>query len=253
MTPRDTPRLSKDWWVRERPADTVARDLEQALFQAERAMSAQLKNSADPRGIDQCLRALKAVPGAAQKAIRECDKNNHQDVVHVLKRFPRLVKSEIKRFEALRKQLEDERKQTEADEPSDHKVFDKAYLLQRIKWLRNSRGKPLLFALGMNRSDPKSSILVLHRKGKPETLMKLVMKKGITKKMIAYGTARAHPQQAKTLILDLMSAPPPGFEKKGRRFLRANKELKFKNLQVSFGRATASGPGSEDNSPDSKP
>jgi hypothetical protein len=101
--------------------------------------------------------------------------------------------------------------------------------------LLKSTGKELNFGFGLDTKNPEASKLVITRKGKPERLFKALKKTGeFTNRLITYGTALPDPQDGKTLVFKLAESAgePPQILKLGRRFLRADKALKFRKLKL---------------------
>ncbi len=235
MKASDKPELSAKWWSSEKPDDLPGNDLDKVLPRVEKALAAQKRKSDDVRAIDECLSALQTVPGAASKAIRSCDRKTHKDVITVLKKFDSLVKTEVSRLEDLKAKLaEAESGDAADDEVSDDKLFDKDYLYKMMK-LMKSAGKELRFGFGLNTNAPENSVLLLKRKGKPELLFKVLKKtKQFSNRLLTYGYAKADPDDGQTLIfrLEASANEPPRILKLGRKFLRSDKKLRFRQVKI---------------------
>jgi hypothetical protein len=230
------PQFSKKWWDSERPPELKSTELDKALPKAESALAEQRKKKDDPRAVENCLAALKAVPIAAAKTMKQCDKKKHKDLISVLEKYEDLVADESARLEQIKETLEEEDEDNEGDEDEveEGKLFEKDYLYKMLKMLK-SGGKPLKFAFGLNTSAPESSKLLLKRKGKPEALFKALKKTGeFNNRLLTYGVAEPDPSDGKTLVFRLEKGAnePPRILKLGREFLRSDKGLKFRNLSV---------------------
>jgi hypothetical protein len=235
MKATDKPEFSQEWWESERPPDIKPSELDKALPKVEKSLAEQRKRSDDPRAIETCLSALRAVPQAAAKTIKLCDKKKHKSEIAVLKKFDDLVTAEVKRLESLRKKLEEGGEDDEDDEEeSDDKIFQKDYLYKMIKVLK-SAGKEMNFGFALDTKNPEASKLVLARKGKPERLFKALKATGdFSNRLITYGKAVPDPHDGKTLVFKLAQSAgePPQVVKLGRRFLQADKGLKFRKLRL---------------------
>ena len=250
MKSSDKPQFSKKWWDAGRPQEIKATDLDKCLPRAEKALAIQQRKNGNAEAIDDCLDALKAIPGAAAKTIRLCDKRQHKDVIAVLKKFDALVKSEVVRLEGLKQKLNDSSGAAgeEGDEVSEGQLFEKDYLYKMMK-LMKSAGKELRFGFGLNTNAPESSVLLLKRKGKPELLFKTLKKtKQFSNRLLTYGYARPDPDDGQTLIFRLESGAnePPRILKLGRKYLRSDKKLRFRKLKLVL----PSGKTLEDSEPD---
>jgi hypothetical protein len=237
MKPTEKPEFSKKWWLGVKPADVKGTDLEKALQNAEKALAEQKKKSDDEDAIAECLTALEAVSSAVEKTTKkELDKKKDKDLITVLEKFDPLIDSEKSRLEDLQETLgkasdgDDE----EDEEESEGKIFEPDYLYKMIK-LMKSGGKELRFGFGLNTSTPEASRLLLKRKGKPEMLFKALKRTGeYSNRLMTYGMALADPEDGQTLIfrLDASADEPPQFMKLGRRYLRGDKNLRFRKLKV---------------------
>ena len=249
MKASDKPQFSKKWWVSERPKEIEGTDLEKALQKAEKALADAKKNNS-VQVIDTCLVAVKAVGGAATKTIKECDKKKHKDVITVLKKYDPLVKTETNRLGAAKSKVAKATVTAGDDDEdvSDDQLFEKDYLYKMMK-LMKSAGKELRFGFGLNTNAPEASKLLLKRKGKPELLFKTLKKtKEFSNRLLTYGYAKADPDDGQTLVfrLDAGANEPPRIIKLGRKFLRADKKLRFRKLKLVL----PSGKTIEDSEPD---
>lgn len=230
------PQFSKKWWDAERPPELKSTELDKALPKVENAFAEQRKKKDDPRAIDNCLAALDAVPTAAAKTIRQCDKKKHKDLISVLEKYGDVVEEESSRLERLKEKLQenDADGEDDEDEADEGKLFEKDYLYKMMKMLK-SGGKQFKFAFGLNTAAPESSRLLLKRKGKPEALFKALKKTGeFNNRLLTYGVAQADSADGKTLVFRLEKGAnePPRILKLGREFLRSDKGLKFRKLAV---------------------
>jgi hypothetical protein len=252
MKANDKPQISKRWWTSEKPPGVKGVELEKALQQAEKAL-AEDKANGDKRSIDACVAALEEVRVAADKTVKkELDKQKHKDVIAVLEKYAALIKAEISRLEASKKQLADGQNGDGDDEEDvdENKLFEKDYVCKMMK-LMKSAGKELKFGFGLNTNSPEASKLLLQRKGKPEQLFKILKQSGeFSNRVLTYGTAVADPEDGKTLVLRLADGAnePPQMIKLGRTFLRADKGLCFRKFKLVLpgGRAV------QDNEPDTE-
>jgi hypothetical protein len=234
MKSSDKPQISKKWWTGEKPSDIKGADLEKALQGAEKALADEKKKS-DASSIDLCLAGLSELGSAVDKTIKkECDKKKHKDVITVLEKFYDLIKDETKRLETAKAKLKAAGEEDGDEEESDEKIFQPDYLYKMLKLLK-STGKELNFGFGLDTKNPEGSTLLLTRKGKPDRLFKALKKSGdFSNRLITYGTALPDPQDGKTLVFKLAESAgePPQVLKLGRRFLRADKALKFRKLKL---------------------
>ncbi len=245
------PDFSRKWWTSQKPGDIKGAELEKALASAEKALSEEKKRSDRP-SIEACLAALQDVESAVDRTIKkECDKKNHKDVITVLGKFAALIKNETSRLTNLQKAAAKDaasRDGAEEDEEDEGKLFDKDYLYKMCKMLK-STGKELRFGFGLNTKTPEASQLLLRRKGKPELLFKALKKTGnYPSRLITYGIALPDSQDGKTLVFKLADSAgePPQIVKLGRRFLRSDKNLRFRKLKLIL----PNGQTIEDNEPD---
>jgi hypothetical protein len=239
MKASQKPELSKKWWSSEKPAEIKGAELEKALAEAEKAV-VEAEKKGDPRSITSALTALAAVESAVEKTIKkECDKKKHKDVIAVLEKFYALLKAETSRLQALGQQAAAgpaaaDSAEEDEEEEDESKLFDKDYLYKMLKLMRGS-GKELRFGFGLNTNAPEASKLLLKRKGKPELLFKALKKTGeFSNRLLTYGYASADPSDGKTLVfrLEQGAGEPPQIIKLGRRYLRADKQLRFRKLKV---------------------
>jgi hypothetical protein len=115
-------------------------------------------------------------------------------------------------------------------EPSDDKLFDHDYLKTCIKRLRK---KPMQFGFGLaNR--PEDCVLVLKPKGQAKQLSTLIRREKSLRK-VTFGVACADKNDPATLVFELEGKQLPGLAKKGRKFLRAQKLLPFRDLKLVVG------------------
>jgi hypothetical protein len=153
----------------------------------------------------------------------------------VLEKFYDLIKDETKRLETAKAKLKAAGGENgEDEEESDEKIFQPDYLYKMLKILK-STGKELNFGFGLDTKNPEGSTLLLTRKGKPDRLFKALKKSGdFSNRLITYGTALPDSQDGKTLVFKLAESAgePPQVLKLGRRFLRADKALKFRKLKL---------------------
>jgi hypothetical protein len=233
MKPTAKPELTKKWWTSEKPADIKGADLEKALASVEKALAEEKKRKGDAPALAQALSALTELAAAVDKTIKkECDKKKHKDVITVLERFEPLIKEETSRLEKLKEQAS--KAGGEEEEETDDKLFQADYLYKMLKILK-STGKELNFGFGLDTKNPESSKLLLARKGKPERLFKMLKASGdFSNRLITYGTALPDAQDGKILVFKLAESAgePPQVLKLGRRFLRADKALKFRKLRL---------------------
>ena len=230
MKSTDKPEFSRKWWTSAKPADIKGSDLEKALQAAEKALNDEKKG--DAASIRACLEAIADVADAADKTInKECDKKQHKDEITVLKKFEDLVKAETKRLEQLEEKLAGE---GEDEEENDNKLFDQEYVCKMLK-LMKSTGKQLNFGFGLNTNSPEASRLVLSRKGNCDMLNRLLKKTGeFSNRLLTFGHAMADPEDSNTLVLKLADGAdePPQMVKLGRKFLRSNKDYRFRKLKL---------------------
>jgi hypothetical protein len=251
MKASDKPELSKKWWTSEKPSDVKGAELEKARAAAEKALADEEKKG-DAASIDSAIAALAGVNSAVDKTIKkELDKKNqkHKDPITVLEKFYDLIKSETRRLEEAKAELEEEGEEDEEEE-DENKLLDKDYLHKMIKILKSS-GKELRFGFGLNPQAPESSKLVLARKGNPDKLFKLLKRTGnFSNRTLTYGFAAPDAEQKKTLVFRLEegAGEPPQIIKLGRRFLRNDKSLYFRKLKVVM----PSGQTFEDTEPDTE-
>jgi hypothetical protein len=230
MKSTDKPEFSRKWWTSVKPADIKGSDLEKALQAAEKALDGERKG--DAASIRACLEALVGVSDAVDKTVsKECDKKKHKDEIVVLGKFEDLIKSETKRLEQLEEKLAGE---NEDEEENDNKLFDHDYVCKMLK-LMKSTGKQLNFGFGLNTNDPEASRLVISRKGNPDMLFRLLKKTGeFSNRLLTFGYAMADPEDSNTLVLKLADGAdePPQMAKLGRKFLRSDKEFRFRKLKL---------------------
>jgi hypothetical protein len=231
------PELSKKWWTSEKPDDVKGAELEKALQAAERALEDEAKKG-DAGSIDTCMAALRDLGGAVDRTTKkELDKKKHKDCITVLEKYDGLIKAELKRLEDAKAKLAaaGEKDEGEEDEEeSESKLFEPDYLYKMIKVMRSS-GKELKFGFGLNKEMPESSRLLLARKGKPEKLFRALKQTGeFSNRLMMCGYALADPTNAKVLVFRLEEgeSEPPQILKLGRRFLRADKNLRFRKLKL---------------------
>ena len=190
------------------------------------------KSAIRPRSA-RCLEAVAEVADAADKTInKECDKKQHKDEITVLKKFADLVKAETKRLEQLEEKLAGE---GDDEEENDNKLFAyQEYVCKMLK-LMKSTGKQLNFGFGLNTNSPEASRLVLSRKGNCDMLNRLLKMTGeFSNRLLTFGHAMADPEDSNTLILKLADGAdePPQMVKLGRKFLRSNKDYRFRKLKL---------------------
>jgi len=238
LKPTDKPEISKKWWTSEKPAEIKGVELAKALQDAEKALAVPPKKKGDADSIDAGLDALEALQSAVDKTInKECDKKKHKDLIAVLDKFEDVIDAKVKGLEDAKNQLlEDapDEEDEEDEEGGEGKLFEKDYLYKMIK-LMKSGGKQLNFGFGLNTSSPEASQLLLKRKGKPEILFKALKKTGnYSNRCLTCGFALADPDDSKTLVFRLGAGAdePPQIIKLGRRFLRGDKNLKFRKLKI---------------------
>jgi hypothetical protein len=234
MKASDKPQISKKWWTSEKPADVKGAELEKALAAAEKALADEEKKG-DAASVDSAIAALAGVNTAVDKTIKkELDKKKHKDQITVLEKYADLIKSETKRLEEAKEELEEEGGEDGEEEEDENKLLEKDYLYKMIKVLKSS-GKELRFSFGLNPQAPESSKLVLARKGNPDKLFKLLKRTGdFSNRTLTYGFAAPDAEQKKTLVfrLEESAGEPPQIIKLGRRFLRNDKSLYFRKLKV---------------------
>ncbi len=237
MKASDKPQFSSKWWTGEKPASLKGNELDKALVRVEKALGALKRKTDDERTIKDCLEALGDVSAAANKTIKNCDKREHKDVIAVLKKYDALVDAEVSRLQRTKTELAAGQAgdgQAIEDDVNDDALFDKDYLYKMMKLLK-STGKELRFGFGLNTNAPEGSVLLLKRKGKPELLFKVLKKtKQFSNRLLTYGYALADPEDGQTLVFRLESGAnePPRIVKLGRKFLRADKKLRFRKLKV---------------------
>jgi hypothetical protein len=234
MKPNAKPELSKKWWTSEKPSDIKGAELEKALTSIEKALAEEKKKKGDAPAIEAALTSLEELETAVDKTIKkECDRKKHKDLITVLEKYFPLIKDENSRLEKLLGAA-DENEEGDDEEESDDKIFQKDYLYKMIKLLK-STGKELNFGFGLDTKNPEGSTLLLTRKGKPERLFKVLKQTGdFTNRLITYGKAVPDPENGKVLVFRLAESAgePPQVLKLGRRFLRADKGLKFRKLKL---------------------
>lgn len=229
------PQLSAKWWSAVRPSGVdEKKNLEKALSKAEKALGDQQKKSDDPKAIDGCLTALKALPTAISKTVKECDKKTHKDELKGLQDLKKLVDSEATRLKKLQKELQSD-EGAAGEEESDDKIFEKDYLHKLIKLIK-SGNKELNFAFGLDMNAPEACDLLLHRKKGPEMLFKILKKtKKFPNRLLTYGTAKMDPEDKQTLTFQLApnaNIPPNKIVRIGRKMFQQDKKLRFKKLKV---------------------
>ena len=232
------PEFSKKWWTSEKPADVKGAELEKALQAIERALEDE-KKKCDASSIDTCMAALRDLGGAVDRTTKkELDKKKHKDCITVLEKYDGLIKAELKRLEEAKAKLaasgEKDEEEGDDEEESEGKLFEPDYLYKMIKVMRSS-GKELKFGFGLNKESPESSRLLLARKGKPEKLFRALKQTGeFSNRLMMCGYALADPANAKVLVFRLEEGEnePPQILKLGRRFLRADKNLRFRKLKL---------------------
>jgi hypothetical protein len=229
------PEFSKKWWTSEKPADIKGAELEKALASVEKALADEKKKKGDAAAIATALAALGELESAVDKTIKkDCDKK-HKDVITVLQKFSTLIADETSRLEKLSEQAGDDAgADGEDEEETDDKIFELDYLYKMLKLLK-STGKELNFGFGLDTKNPEASKLVLTRKGKPDRLFKALKGTGLfSNRLITYGKAVPDAQDGKVLVFKLAESAgePPQVLKLGRRFLRADKGLKFRKLKL---------------------
>jgi hypothetical protein len=234
MKPNAKPELSKKWWTSEKPSDIKGAELEKALTSIEKALAEEKKKKGDAPAIEAALTSLEELETAVDKTIKkECDRKKHKDLITVLEKYFPLIKDENSRLEKLLGAA-DENEEGDDEEESDDKILQKDYLYKMIKLLK-STGKELNFGFGLDTKNPEGSTLLLTRKGKPERLFKVLKQTGdFTNRLITYGKAVPDPENGKVLVFRLAESAgePPQVLKLGRRFLRADKGLKFRKLKL---------------------
>jgi chemotaxis protein histidine kinase CheA len=234
MRATDRPQFSQRWWLAEKPADVEGDELANALAEVEDALANERRHH-EAESIDACLHALQTVATAVDRTIKQCDKKKHKNEIAVLKKFDDLVRTEKKRLQEAKKALDEAGdEQEDGDAEDESKLFDKDYLYKMLKLMRSS-GKELRFGFGLNTNAPEASKLLLKRKGKPELLFKALKKTGeFSNRLLTYGYASADPSDGKTLVfrLEQGAGEPPQIIKLGRRYLRADKQLRFRKLKV---------------------
>jgi hypothetical protein len=228
------PELTKKWWTSEKPADIKGAELEKALASVEKALTEE-KKKADANSLEAALAACAELETAVDKTImKECDKKKHKDVIEVLRKYFPLIKDENNRLKELLNQTAEQGEDGEDEEESDDKIFQPDYLYKMLKLLK-STGNELNFGFGLDTKNPEASKLVLTRKGKPERLFKALKQTGeFSNRLITYGKAMPDAQDGKVLVFKLAESAgePPQVLKLGRRFLRADKGLKFRKLKL---------------------
>jgi hypothetical protein len=237
MKASDKPELSKKWWSSEKPSGIKGTDLEKALQAVEKALSDDEKAS-DEKTIDSCLISFQELEKAVDKTIKkELDKKKHKDEITVLEKYYAVIKSESRRLEDAKAELEEGEEGEEGDEEDEEdegKLFEKDYLYKMIKMMK-STGKELNFGFGMDSKAPESSVLLLSRKGKPDKLFRALKQTGnFSNRLITYGRALPDPENGKVLVfrLDDGAGEPPQIIKLGRVFLRKDKSLRFRKLKL---------------------
>jgi len=233
MRATDRPQFSQRWWLAEKPDEIEGEELASALADVEHALANEHRRR-DADSIDECLDALLAVGTAVDKTIKQCDKKKHKNEIAVLKKYDELIKSEKKRLQAAREALDTAADEEDDDAEDEDKLFDKDYLYKMLKLMRSS-GKELRFGFGLNSNTPEASKLLLKRKGKPELLFKALKKTGeFSNRLLTYGYASPDPSDGKTLVfrLEQGAGEPPQIIKLGRRYLRSDKQLRFRKLKV---------------------
>jgi hypothetical protein len=233
MKSSDKPAFSHQWWETKRPPELTDTELDTVLPRVEKALAEQRKNGDEADEIEACLGALRAVPSAASKTIKLCDKKKHKNEIAVLKKYDALVSTEVKRLEKIQKKLAEKGKEEE-DEEDEDKIFQKDHLYKMVKILK-STGKDLNFGFALDSKNPGASKLLLTRKGKPERLLKALKRTGeFSDRQITYGTAAPDAKDGKTLVFKLAQSAgePPQVLKLGRQFLQSDKGLKFRKLKL---------------------
>jgi hypothetical protein len=242
MKSSDKPQFAKKWWMCEKPSDVKGANLEKGLAVVEKAL-ADAKSKRDVDSIDTCSAALRDLGGIVDNTIKkELDKKAHKDCITVLEKFEGLIKTELKRLENDKVALAAEDKKNEGDDDGEDegKLFEPEYLYKMIKVLRSS-GKELNFGFGLNKESPEASRLLLSRKGKPEKLFRALKQTGqFSAKLLMCGHAMPDPVNAKVLVFHLEedANEPPQILKAGRRFLRNDKNLRFRKLKLVIGGTT---------------
>ena len=125
-------------------------------------------------------------------------------------------------------------KATDATSEQPGQLFQKEHMHKMIKQLR-STGKQLKFAFGINSQSPESSVLLLSRKGTPDKLYRELRGTGqFSNRQMMCGVASSSPSQVDVLQFHLSASDtePPQVLKVGRAFLRSDKKLKFRKLQI---------------------
>jgi len=253
MKASDKPQLVKKWWTSEKPADVKGADLEKALAAVETALGKE--SAKDAGSLDTCQAALRDVEGAVDKTIKkELDKKKHKDDISVLEKFYGLIKLEMKRLDEAKANLaaraENDGAGDDGEEEEDEgKLFEPDYLYKMIKLVKS--GKELNFGFGLNKETPESSRLLLARKGKPDKLFRALKQCGeFSTRLLMCGRACPDPANGKVLVFRVEEGEnePPQILKAGRRFLRANKNLRFRKLKL----VTPGGQTFEDTDPDSE-
>ena len=229
------PELVAKWWSTVCPSGVdEKKNLEKALSKVEKAISDQEKKSDDPKAIDNCLTALKALPSVISKTTKECDKKTHKDELKGLQELKKLVDSEATRLKQLKKDLSSNEGGGD-DEDSDDKILEKDYLHKLIKLIK-SGNKELNFAFGLDMNAPEACDLLLHRKKGPEMLFKILKKtKKFPNRLLTYGTAKMDPGDKQTLMFQLApnaNIPPNKIVRIGRKMFQQDKKLRFKKLKV---------------------
>ena len=227
MKTSSKPQFAKKWWVSVRPTDIKGRDLEKALHHAEQALADETKRG-DVRAIDSCMKAIKGVAVAAAKSIKECDKKKHKDIIAALKKFDPLIRTEIQRLDDAKNKATAEKTGDEDGEPNEDGLLDPKYMEKCIRLLRK---RQLNFALCMP-SKVEQAKFVFARKKSPKllftTLNKLSKKHklGLPKNRMTFGVAAPDKEDRATLVLrlDEEAKQPMGLLKKGKKFLKQNKD-----------------------------
>jgi hypothetical protein len=138
----------------------------------------------------------------------------------------------MKRLEGVQSQLANT--EDEDEEADDNRLFDTDYICKMMQLMRIT-GKELNFCFGLDTKSPEASQLLLCRRSKPDRLRKMLKGTGdFSNRLLTYGQALADPEDAQTLLfrLEENAGEPPQILKLGRKFLRSNKNLRFRKLKL---------------------
>jgi len=224
--PMPTPELSSKWINKVQPKELKWQELGRAMKAYEGAESVAAREKS-VEGYRALAESLEGVQVGISKAIKECDKKKHADLMDGLNKLGNKAQVELK--EAQKQEAE---KKSAAEDDDAGPMMTPTKLKQSLN-LAYSQAVSFAFGWG---SGGENAVLLLHKsKACKELAQRIKKEAGHT--LVTFGMATADPEDSGTLRLMLEGKSLPGIVKRGKAFLKENKPLPFSSMRVFVGGA----------------